>query len=110
MDLKSYNLSLSHYNYLSSSDEKPRIKVTYLICQTNKTYLKHIGVGVFRVLHNDCLTAAEGVRNGVLAGVEDGLAAVRCLHHVMLRTPHPVGLRSPIQHEFAASASSLARG
>lgn len=75
-----------------------------------RTYLKHIGIGVFRVLHDDSLAAAECVRDGVLAGVQYRLAAVGRLDHVVLRAPDAVGGRSSVQHELASAATPLARG
>lgn len=74
------------------------------------TNLEHICVGVLSVFHYNRLTPAECVGYGVLAGVEDGLAAVWCLDHVVLGAPDPVGGRPAVQDELAAAATALARG
>lgn len=45
----------------------------------------------------------------MLAGVQYCLAAVRRLDNVVLGPANAIGLWSPVQHKFAAAATSLPR-
>lgn len=49
------------------------LRVQYLMWFYYSLYLKHIGVWIFLVFHNDCLVAGKCIRDRVLSGIKNGL-------------------------------------
>jgi hypothetical protein len=74
------------------------------------THLKHIGIGVLRVLDDNRLAATEGIGDRVLTCVQYCFAAVWRLDDIVLGAANTIGLWSPVQHEFAAAPPTLSRG
>lgn len=70
-------------------------------------YLKHIGVWIFLVFHDNCLIPRQCVRYRMLVRIQYCLRVLRWLNHIVFGSFHTVWFWSFVQDEFWTASTSV---